>query len=160
MPNQCGDMIVNLTTLPEMPALPEGVCLKRGMVADRAAIVAYVRENFGEHWVGETEAALASSPSHCIIAVKDHQVVGFACWDATIRNFFGPTGVSECCRGTGIGTALLIRTLEHMRADGYAYAIIGWVDDAAPFYKKVVGAEFIPGGDLHHSVYTNMIAID
>jgi integration host factor subunit alpha len=29
----------------------------------------------------------------CFIAVRDDRVVGFACHDATFRNFFGPTGV-------------------------------------------------------------------
>ena len=44
-----------------------------------------------------------------------------------------------------------------MREYGYAYAIIGWVDDAEMFYRKVVGAEFIKGGEPENSIYCNMI---
>ena len=43
-----------------------------------------------------------------------------------------------------------------MRDDGYAYAIIGWVSDAAPFYEKLVNATFIPGGEPQNSIYSQM----
>ena len=152
-----GDMIVNIMRLPDGPALPEGVELKRAMALDRRGILQFIRENFSDGWANEAETALAGCPSRCIIAVKDEQVVGFACWDATAKGFFGPIGVTEDCRGTGVGTALLLRTLEHMRCDGYAYAVIGWVDDAVRFYEKTIGAVFIPGGEPQNSVYSQMI---
>ena len=44
-----------------------------------------------------------------------------------------------------------------MRDAGYGYAVIGWVGDAANFYRKTVGAQFIPGGEPENTVYANMI---
>jgi predicted GNAT family acetyltransferase len=45
--------------------------------------------------------------------------------DATMKGFFGPTGVDEAQRGKGIGEALLIATLKGMREAGHAYGVIG-----------------------------------
>ena len=70
-------------------------------------------------------------------------VLGFACYDATAKDFFGPTGVMESQRGKGIGAALLIACMQAMAAEGYAYAVIGGAGPVA-FYEKVVGATVIP----------------
>ena len=74
--------------------------------------------------------------------MKDEKPVGFACYDATMRDFFGPTAVSEEFRCCGIGAALLLKCLWAMREEGYAYAIIGGVGPAK-FYEKVCGARLI-----------------
>ena len=63
-----------------------------------------------------------------------------------MRGFFGPTGVTESARGTGIGKALLFKSLEALRDIGYAYAFIGGVGPRE-FYEKVCGAIEIPGSD-------------
>ena len=152
-----GDMIVALNRLPAMPELPEGVELKRAMALDKTAIFTYIRETFSQMWVDEASTSMASCPSHCVLAVKDEKIIGFACWDATAKGFLGPIGVSAECRGTGVGTALLLRTLAYMRDDGYAYGIIGWVDDARAFYERTIGAVYIPGGEPRNSAYSQMI---
>lgn len=99
----------------------------------------WVRENFSEYWVSEVTAAMAHQPPGCLVAVVDGTLVGFACYDATARGFFGPTGVAESRRGKGIGLALLYHTLAAMKAQGYAYAIIGAVGPSE-FYANAVGA--------------------
>lgn len=159
MEHHVGDMLVNLMHLPPMPPLPEGVRIKRAMGLDRQKILRFVSEAFpgDPGWVEEVTTTLMCCPSRCVIAVKEGQVIGFACWDTTAKDFFGPLGVAEDCRGTGVGTALLLRTLMYMRDEGYAYAVIGWVGDAAPFYEKSVGAFYIPGGEPENSVYSQMV---
>ena len=87
--------------------------------------------------------------------MQDKQVLGFACYDTTAMNFFGPTGVREDRRGQGIGRALLLRCLYAMREEGFAYAIIGWVGDALPFYQRTVGATIIENS--HPGEYKRMI---
>ena len=151
------DMIVNLTKLPAMPRLPEGVKIKRAMGLDRQAILEFVEKNFSDAWPGEVDIATRCTPARCMIAVRGKQLIGISCWDTSARMFFGPIGVDESCRGQGIGTAMLVRTLEMMRDEGYGYGIIGWVDDAMDFYRRVLGAECIPGGEPWNSVFTNMV---
>ena len=56
----------------------------------------------------------------------------------------GPELVHPEWRGRGVGHALLLVTLEAMRAQGYAYAIIGWAS-SVDFYRKAVGATVIDG---------------
>ena len=150
------DMIANLTHLPERREIP-GVKLKRAFPADKAKVLAFIRENFSEGWCGEAEYALMQPPGKCFIAVEDKKIIGFACYDASAKGFFGPIGVAESARSRRIGEALLLRTLEAMRESGYGYAVIGWVGSAENFYRKCVNAEFIPGGEPENSVYTNMV---
>jgi GNAT superfamily N-acetyltransferase len=73
-------------------------------------------------------------------------LVGFACYEATCRNFFGPELVHPALRGRGIGKALVLAALHAMRAEGYGYAIIGWAS-SADFYRKAVGATVIEGSE-------------
>jgi GNAT superfamily N-acetyltransferase len=80
----------------------------------------------------------------CFIALENNQLLGFGCYEATCKNFFGPTGVNEHTRGKGVGKALLLACLQAMRAEGYAYAIIGGVGPAE-FYAKIAGAVLIEG---------------
>ena len=150
------DMLVNLMQLPEIPKLAEDIKIKRALIVDKKKILEFVNHSF-EGWDCEVEKALMQNPGCCFIAVKDKEVVGFACYDSTALDFFGPTGVREDMRGKGVGKVLLIHTLHAMREAGYAYAIIGAVGDAAEFYEKTVGARYIEGGEFKNSIYSQLI---
>lgn len=84
-------------------------------------------------------------------------MIGFACYEATCRNFFGPTGVGQEARGKGVGTALLLACMHAMKADGYAYAIIG---SAGPvdFYAQTLGAVKIENSTP--GIYKGMLRAD
>jgi predicted N-acetyltransferase YhbS len=116
----------------------------------------WVRENFSEYWVSEVTVAMSHQPPGCLIAVADGNLVGFACYDATARGFFGPTGVAESQRGKGIGLALLFHTLQAMKAQGYAYAIIGAVGPHE-FYANAVGA--VPIEADREDVYQGLLRV-
>lgn len=139
------DMLVKLYELPdEMISLDElkkeGISIKRALAPDKHNILSYVKDEFYEGWSSECDVAFSNKPNSCFIAVKEKKIIGFACYDVTAKGFFGPTGVSEKLRGSGIGKALLLKCLLSMREEGYGYAIIGAVDEAAGFYKKTVNA--------------------
>lgn len=161
------DMLVHLLSLPQEPELfqaleEKGIYIQRAMTPDKFRIVSWVKKHFGDGFAGECDAAFSHHPVSCFLAVRDNEILGFACYDATHPDFFGPTAVLESQRGQRIGNALLLRSLESMREKGYAYAIIGGVGPIA-FYKKTVGATLIensspgiyqnllgPESDLHH----------
>ena len=157
------DMLVKLYTVAEKPELCEelqqqGVSVRRAMPADKGRVVQFVRNNFGDGWANECSYTFTAHPVSCFVAVREKRVVGFACYDATAKNFFGPTGIYEKYRGHGVGEALLRKCLLAMKNDGYAYAVIGCVGDAAGFYKKTVGASAIE--DSYPGVYADMIEFD
>ena len=139
-----GDLLVRLYDLPvsDRP-LPEGVVVRRVLPPERDIVLGWIGRNFDPLWVAEASVATSSHPLSTWIAVRDGELLGFACHDATQKGFFGPTGVSEAARGQGIGEALLFATLSGMREAGYAYAIIG---DPGPvaFYRKRLDALLIP----------------
>lgn len=145
------DMLVKLYNLPPLePALDAaaraGYVVRRALSNDRPAVLAWVEATFPS-WATELESAFAQTPVTCFVAQREanvKRVVGFACYDATCPNFFGPTGVAESERGRGIGRALLLAALHAQRMQGYAYAIIGGVGPAA-YYEKAVGATLIEG---------------
>lgn len=151
-----GDMIVGLYHLPTAE-VAQTIKIKRAFVGDKETILNFVRENFQNNWVYEVEHSLMQSPSKCFLATENGKILGFACFDASAKGFFGPIGVDPRRRKENIGQALLIRTLNAMREYGYGYAIIGWVSDAEMFYRKTVGAEFIKGGNPENSVYSNLV---
>ena len=80
------------------------------------------------------------------LATRGSEIVGYACYDATAPDFFGPTRVLDSEQGHGVGTALLLRCLTAMREYGYGYAIIGSVGPVE-FYQKTCNATVIPDSD-------------
>jgi len=145
----------NTLAAPEIP----GVAVKKACPPDKGHILQFVRDNFGDGWASECDYALHNDPISCYIAVENKKLIGFACYDATAKGFFGPTGVLESEWGRGVGTALLVNSLLSMKEAGYGYAVIGWADKAAPFYQKQVGATVIEGSAPENSVYRNLISV-
>jgi GNAT superfamily N-acetyltransferase len=138
------DLIVALSDLPVIPLLNKGHELAPAKPWDREVIVEWVREEFGALWAGEVANGLGHHPSRVIIARRGTELLGFACFDVTFPGFFGPTGVTESARGSGLGKALLIDALHRLRGLGHVYAFIG---DPGPieFYQRTVGAIALPG---------------
>jgi len=156
------DMLVKLYNLPyivpNLDRLKEaGVEIKRAMAGDKYVVVSYVKNTFSEIWASECDVSFSNKPLSCFVAVKHKEIIGFACYNATCLDYFGPTGVTDSFRGLGIGKALLLKCLISMWEEGYGYAIIGWVDDALEFYKKTVGAIVIE--DSFPGVYKRKISI-
>ena len=138
-----------LVRLYDLAAPSPGSCdrlVRRAFAAEKQRVAAWVAEEFSPGWASETEAAFARLPVSCFLAVEEEQLLGFACYDATARGFFGPFGVAPPARGRGLGRALLHATLADMQANGYAYAIIGCAAEIE-FYRKEAGAVEIPNSD-------------
>lgn len=157
------DMLVKLYELEEQTSTikalqSKGIYIKRVLAPDRHRVVEYVKETFNISWGSECECAFSNQPVSCFIAVKDKKIIGFACYDVTAKNFFGPTGISKHYRGNGIGKVLLIQCLLAMKESGYGYAVIGGADEAIGFYKKTVGAVVIE--DSVPGIYKSLIEME
>ena len=142
-------MLVRLYDLPDLGGNTEkmekmGIRVRRPNVWERPLLLDWISEHFSRSWVPECETAFAARPPSCFIAVKDDELIGFACYDCTRLNFFGPTGVADDARGKGVGTMLLLLCLHAIKDAGYAYAIIGGVGPAG-YYANAVGAMAIEG---------------
>ena len=153
------DMLVNLLRLPPVePALEElraaGVVVRRAGPWELTPVREFVAERFSRAWADEISAGLVSRPATVFVALRGGRLVGFAAYECTRKNFFGPTGVVEDERGRGVGRALLLASLRGLRELGYAYAVIGGVGPAG-FYERAVGARLIP--DSSPGVYADPI---
>ena len=144
------DMLVHLLRLPEDDSeaslLAEGIQIRRAMAPDKLQIVQWVQTHDNAFAAGECDVCFSRIPVSAFIATHGATLVGYACYNATAPDFFGPTAVEPAYRGKGIGKALLLRCLQAMRQEGYVYAIIGGVGPAT-FYTKAVGATLIPDSD-------------
>ena len=136
-------------------ALPEGAPLRRKLEEkgvlirtcrpyEMHAVQEWIARTFSTRWVSEFTAAMSHQPVGCIIATRNREVLGFACFDATMRGFIGPMGVDPSLRMGGVGKALLVTALEQMKALGYGYAVIGGTGPQE-FYSRTVGATVIEG---------------
>ena len=160
------DMLVKLYDkefISKQQALSEkGITIKRAHVSDKHTILRFVKEHF-EHdsWVNEVEFNLLKQPSTCWIAVKNKELIGFACYDSTAKGFFGPTGVREDYRRQGVGAELLVKSMNSLKELGYAYAFIGWAaPNAMDLYSRTVGATVIEDSEPNKSIYRNLIYIE
>ncbi len=155
------DYLVRLYELPELQPViagqkEQGIDIRRCITPEKYVVISWIRDNISVRYASECEAAFAHHPVSCFVATKDQNILGFACYDATYKCFFGPTEVLASWQGKGIGKALLLTCLHDMASQGYAYGIIGRADaDAVEFYKKVVGAVEIEGSSL--SIYRGML---
>jgi mycothiol synthase len=69
------------------------------------------------------------------VVTHDKKIIGYCQFEGA---HFGPFGVSDAYQGKGIGTVLLARTIERMKADGHHDAWVMWTDDvAAKVYGKL-----------------------
>ena len=153
------DLLVKLYTLPDLTPdvtlmREQRIDVRRSLAPEKHLVTNWVRTEFSEGWASETDVAYSSHPVSCIVAIHEEKLVGFACYDVTAKAFFGPTGVDEPYRGRGIGKALLIVCLHEMRAQGYAYAIIG-AAGPVDFYARTVGATVIP--DSSPGIYRGLL---
>jgi len=152
------DMLVRLYALPSLDeavaaCAARGVTIRCALAPEKHAVLDWVRTHFASS-AAEVEAAFSQVPVTCFIAIRANAMLGFACYDVTSLNFFGPEGVAAEERGHGVGRALLLATLHAQRAQGYAYAIIGGVGPAE-FYAKTVGAVAIAGSTP--GIYAGML---
>jgi predicted N-acetyltransferase YhbS len=153
------DMLVNLLKLaPLEPMLAElrqaGVIVRRAQPHEMTPVREFVLANFEASWADEISVGYANKPVSVYLAIRDGRVVGFAAYECTRRSFFGPTGVAERERGSGIGRALLLACLWGLREMGYVYGIIGGVGPTE-FYERTVGATLIP--DSAPGIYADPI---
>lgn len=158
------DMLVKLYNIPEPYGIEKklsenGVKIKKALAPDRSRIINFSKTCAKDDYSDEVTAALSNNPPTCYIATRGKKIIGFACYEATAKNFFGPMAVLECERKKGIGKALLLRSLFSMQELGYAYAIIGWpTKSAVDFYRKCADAVMID--EKSSGVYKRMIEID
>ena len=134
------DCLVKLYQLPVLDNADSKITYRRAMSYEKTQVLDWVKSHFTIAWSDECSAAFNQPVISCFIAVEDDQIIGFACYDCTQRNFFGPMGVANNSRKKGVGSCLLISTLHDMKSSGYAYAIIGDSGCEIGFYSNAVGA--------------------
>lgn len=109
------------------------------------ALLVFLDEHFPGRWAYETRCRLQlePTPADILILKRDADVVGFChvyhrgsrrigpsiYWRAAIGDRYGglgPIGVAPAFRGQGFGSALLARSIEHLRQLGVERAVIDW----------------------------------
>lgn len=164
------DMLVKLYALPEVEPLKadlnqRGIVIRQARTSEKGIITDWIRQRFSAAVTAECQAAIDQRPVRCYIALEkpragvhmaqpdelhSEALLGFACYDVAGRGLFGPEGVREDRRGEGIGKMLLLTCLHAMKAERYAYAVIGWAGPTE-FYAKAVGATPIEGSEARHA---------
>ncbi|PRX54231.1 GNAT family N-acetyltransferase [Flagellimonas meridianipacifica] len=154
------DMLVRLVDLPDIGSeekqlfQEENMVFRKPIAAEKSLILEWVEKNFSINWKDEVDVAFSNVPVTCFIAQRNQDILGFACFECSSKNFFGPTGVLPSERGKNIGKVLLVKALQALKELGYAYAIIGGVGPIE-YYEKAVNAKVIEGSEK--SIYENLL---
>lgn len=152
------DMIVNLY-VQDVWRKTNCFNTRRVFPSDKERVLNFVQKSFpNEHgWLLEIEHSVFEN--ECFISVNESaEIIGFACFDCTGKGYFGPFGVEKSFRGNGVGTELFYACLDAMKAKGYGYAVIGWVDESAKiFYEKAARATYISCSEPEHTLYKRRI---
>jgi predicted N-acetyltransferase YhbS len=153
------DMLVNLLKIEDLAPLiekmrREGIIIRRANPWEISLVREFAVKEFSVGWADEISVGYTRQPISVFIAIREEKVVGFAAYECTRRNYFGPTGVADTERGKGIGKVLLLAALHGLREMGYAYAIIGSAE-SPEYYAKTAGAVEIENSQP--GVYTDLI---
>lgn len=144
------DFLVKLYSLPDAVPSVDGYLIRRAIGPEYGIVIDWIKRQFGHRWASEASASIIGHG--LFIALRTNEIVGFACYDGTLRGFFGPMGVDPGHRAKGIGRALLLGTLHAMKNAGYGYAIIG--DGIPAYYERQCGA--IPIADSWPGIYRDL----
>lgn len=147
------DMLVKLYDLPrDASPLPMGITVRRAREPEKRQVVTWVSRLFSQGWADECAVAFDRQPIACFIAQANQSMAGFCVYDATALGMLGPVGMAEPYQRRGVGRHLVVKTLQDMAVQGYAYAVVGWAGPDA-FFTHTVGAMPIP--DSSPGIYRN-----
>lgn len=112
----------------------DGYDLRAADDDDLVDLIPLARDQFNSDWSRAIrESVGAGMPLERIVIVREptRRLVGWAMFGTyeDVIDRFGPFGVLEECRGTGLGKALLYKTMEAMRAQGAHSAWFLWTGE-------------------------------
>lgn len=136
-------------TLPDLA----GTEVSPAQKEEKDRTLGFVKAYYEENWVRECEEAFSNEEITCYLARRDGQIIGFACYDATAKGYFGPVGLLPEGKKKGVGRKLLYTVLQRMQEAGYGYAVIGWAKEAAGFYEKALRVWEIPDSETENTIY-------
>jgi len=121
----------------------QGISFTLATRDESRALCSWVKKTFGPGWAYEVAASIENAEANRsgTLIAKDRatgDLVGFSTYAALEPNWFGPIGVDEARRKLGVGTVLLFESLQRMRLNGVADAVIPWTGHLF-FYTQVPG---------------------
>lgn len=113
----------------------EGVAAVPYAPADRPALAAFFAAEFPD-WAAflEDKERRGDPPGDIVIARRGAAVIGFC--QRLEADHVGPFGIAAAWRNRGIGTLMLYRLLDGMRAQGFRYCWFGETGRAQPYYER------------------------
>lgn len=112
----------------------------------------WIEEHFSVFWKIEAKIAMENNFGGVLIAINNDKILGFSTYGSLHPSWFGPIGVSKEARGLGIGTVLLFKTLEELKANGQRIVTIPWTSHLF-YYTQLPGIMKI----RHFNIYVKEI---
>jgi GNAT superfamily N-acetyltransferase len=110
----------------------QGIVVRSLRPADLPALLAFLRDHMYGDWLRHGRDLLVdatrglASLDQFTVALRDNEVLGYCQFEG---EHFGPFGVRSDVQGLGIGTVVLAKCLDTMRAHGHHHAWVLWTSD-------------------------------
>lgn len=91
------DMLVALYRLPEQDKeldelRQKGIVIRKPLAPEKQVVLDWVKSHFSKAWADECDVSFSRQPVACYIAIEHGKLIGFACYEATCRNFSARQG--------------------------------------------------------------------
>lgn len=152
------DMLVRLYNLAPEKSVPEEISIRQAMSLEKTKVLNWLLNEFDSSWADEVSMCFSGHPITCFLAIHHGKIIGFSAYDGTRPGFFGPLGVNSVYQKKGLGAALAAKAFHHMHAQGYAYAVVGWVSpENQEFFKYHFEAMTIESSSPLQSAYKGVL---
>lgn len=131
--------IFNLDNLSIKPKYSSTYTLSSASNDNKDELIQFVSNEFSSSWSNEVKMAMeGSNPNSGSIILQNENmhIIGFAAFNGSNPQWFGPMGVKSDLRKEGFGRILFYEALKEMMRRGIKKTILPWINGKEEFYPQ------------------------
>ncbi len=136
---QLSDDVLNHNELNLKPKYKDPFKIYTATKRDSKELVTFVNNEFPGSWSNEVQMAMEGANHNSgsiILRDESSNILGFAAFNGSNPQWFGPMGVKESLRKEGFGRILFYEAIKEMMRRGMKETILPWINGKEEFYPR------------------------